>query len=173
MAKLVLTLIGDDREGLVSGLSRAVAEHGGNWLEGQLGRLAGKFAGVVLVDIPDEREVDFRAAAAEVDGLDVHVTTADDAEELSGTPMALHLVGNDRVGIVREVTGVLASLGVSIDEMHTSTRPAPMADTVLFEAAAQLRLPEGTDSAKVREALEQIAAELIVDLELDESQDNA
>lgn len=172
MAKLVLTLIGDDREGLVSALSSVVADHDGNWLESQLARLAGKFAGVALVEVPDARANAFRAAARTVEGLDVVVTPADGGEPGDGTPVTLNLVGNDRVGIVREVTTALAGQGVTIDELHTSTRPAPMAEGMLFEAVAQLRIPAEVKIAAVREALESIAAELMVDIDVDETPDD-
>ena len=55
MTPLVLTLIGDDKPGLVKAASETVAAHGGTWLESRLARLAGKFAGIVLIAAPDER----------------------------------------------------------------------------------------------------------------------
>ncbi|GAA1394367.1 glycine cleavage system protein R [Luteococcus peritonei] len=172
MAKLVLTLIGDDREGLVSALSSVVADHDGNWLESQLARLAGKFAGVALVEVPDSRANAFRAAARTVEGLDVVVTPADGEVAGEGTPVTLNLVGNDRVGIVREVTSTLARQGITIDELHTSTRPAPMAEGKLFEAVAQLRVPGDVELTTVREQLEAIASELMVDIDVDETPDD-
>jgi glycine cleavage system regulatory protein len=53
MATLVLTVIGDDRSGLVSALSGVIADHGGSWERSQMARLAGKFAGIVVVSVPD------------------------------------------------------------------------------------------------------------------------
>ena len=97
---------------------------------------------------------------------------ADGGEPGDGTPVTLNLVGNDRVGIVREVTTALAGQGVTIDELHTSTRPAPMAEGMLFEAVAQLRIPAEVEIAAVREALESIAAELMVDIDVDETPDD-
>ena len=47
MATLVLTVIGDDRAGLVNALAEAVTAHGGNWERSQLAELAGKFAGKI------------------------------------------------------------------------------------------------------------------------------
>lgn len=173
MAQLLLTLIGDDREGLVSALSSVVAQHDGNWLESQLTRLGGKFVGVALVELPVEKANAFTAAVGAMTDLDVTVTPAKDSVPALGTPVTLHLVGNDRSGIVREVSTALAGKGVSIDELHTSTRPAPMADTTLFEAIAQVRLPEGLAATEVRDALEAIAAELMVDLDFDQTVDDA
>ncbi len=49
---LVLTVIGDDRPGLVGELSAAISSHQGNWLESSMSHLAGKFAGIVKVAVP-------------------------------------------------------------------------------------------------------------------------
>ena len=49
---LVMTVIGDDRPGLVDSVASIVAEHGGNWLASRMSRLGGQFAGIVQVDVP-------------------------------------------------------------------------------------------------------------------------
>lgn len=175
MAKVVVTVSGPDRPGLVSELAEAVAEAGGNWLTSQMARLAGTFAGVVLVNVPQEAGERLRAA---VEGLDeaLHVRVdpaADDASvpgdpawTAAGTCFEIHLLGQDRPGIVREVTGALAAHGVTIDELSSWTAEAPMAGGILFEADLVVRIPQGGDSAAVRDALEALAAELMVDLEM-------
>ncbi len=55
MATFILTVLGDDRPGLVSALSAPISAHGGSWERSQMSRLAGKFAGIVLVAVPDAR----------------------------------------------------------------------------------------------------------------------
>ncbi len=164
MAKLVLTAIGDDRRGLVSALSGAVADHGGNWIEGQMARLAGKFAGIVLVDIPDAAREAFTDAVGHLGVLDVTVTPADADERPTGEVLHVEITGNDRPGIVREVSSALAALGVSIEAMNTLTYDAPMGDGKLFGTDALLVLPEGVTPDAVRAALEGITAELMVDV---------
>lgn len=176
MTKLVLTAIGDDREGLLSSLSAAVADHGGNWLDSQFARLAGKFSGVVLVELDEDRADDLgRAVSALLDevGWRVEITPAAEIggpgvhTPATGSPFALHIIGQDRPGMVSQVSSALAAEHVTIDRFHSSTVAAPEGGGVLFEADAVVRLGEGTDVADVREALEQIAAELMVDVELD------
>jgi glycine cleavage system regulatory protein len=167
MATLVLTAIGDDRPGLVTALSDLVTEHGGNWERSQMAELAGKFAGVVLVTVPDPRADDLISALATLRDrglLDVRAERAAPTEPHHGAPLLLELVGSDRPGIVREISRALASCGVSIDELSTTTRDAPMAGGTLFEAHASLSLPAGVDAADVQAALEAVANELMVDL---------
>lgn len=168
----VLTAIGDDRPGLVAALAAAVDEHGGNWVDSQLALLAGKFAGIVQVDLPAERAQDFLAALpalAEEVGLEVEATTgrAGEAAEEPRHVLALHLLGQDRTGMVREITTALRSQGATIDGLRSWTREAPEGGGMLFEAEAEVRLPASAQEQDLREALETIAGELMVDLELD------
>ncbi|MBS44048.1 MAG: amino acid-binding ACT protein [Nocardioides sp.] len=167
MTSLVLTLIGDDRPGLVSAVSTPVEQVGGSWQRSELTRLAGKFAGVVLVEVPDDAVTELARRLAAVEELHVQV-------EQAGTPPAtaatwrLDLLGADRPGIVAEISRALAEHGVGIDELATEVREAPMAGSPLFEVAARLSMPADADVDVVREALERLADELMVDLTLGE-----
>lgn len=78
VATFVLTVVGDDRPGLVSSLSSTVADHGGNWLTSRMAQLAGQFAGIVLVEVPTERAGQLRESleALAATGLRVEVTAA-------------------------------------------------------------------------------------------------
>ena len=172
MTKLVLTAIGDEREGLVSALSRTVQDHEGNWLDSRFTRLAGKFSGIVLVDVAPDREDSFSAAAArllEEVGLSVQISSAADASPGSGgRELTIQLVGMDRPGMVRQITGALAELGASIRDLHSWTADTPEGGGVLFQAEVVVTLPDSTESEAVREVLEPIADDLMVDLELAE-----
>ncbi len=67
MAHLVLTLVGEDRAGLVRAVADAVSARGGNWERSELAELAGAFAGIVLVSVPDEQR---DALVTDLRGLD-------------------------------------------------------------------------------------------------------
>lgn len=168
MATLVLTVIGDDRTGLVAALADVVTTHGGNWEQSQMAELAGKFAGIVTVDVPDAQADALTKALKPLEGLlDITLQAGTSDLEQTGTVFALDLVGNDHPGIVQEITAVLRRHNVSIDQLATSVVDAPMAGGRLFEAHATLRLPEQTASADLSADLERLATELMVDLTLD------
>jgi glycine cleavage system regulatory protein len=172
MATLVLTVIGDDRAGLVDALAGPIARHGGNWDRSHMARLAGKFAGIVVVSVPDEHTDDLTAELGTLSArglLDVTVAiAANDGPTNRDELLSLHLVGQDRPGIIREVASALARRNVSIEELETSASSAPMSGELLFEATATLRVPLETDPADLRTALEDIANELMVDLDVSE-----
>ncbi len=167
VARIVLTVIGDDRTGLVEALSEIIAEHAGNWERGQLAELAGKFAGIVVVSMPTEGIEGLVAALRSLDGLlDVAVHRGEQEVDTSqpGEELVIDLLGTDRPGIVREVAAVLQRHELSIQVIETSTREAPMAGGQLFEAHVVVRLPTGADPLAIRADLERLAAELVVDI---------
>jgi glycine cleavage system regulatory protein len=169
--RLVLTVIGDDRSGLVRALADVVTEHGGNWEESQLAELAGKFAGIVVVSVPQARAEEFASALSTLDGL-LEVSAHPGAEPGAEAPaqdaatdhLTIDLLGNDHPGIVREVSTVLSHHDLSIETLTTGTREAPMAGGLLFEAHVVIDVPAGSDTAALRADLERLAAELLVDI---------
>ena len=173
MSTHVPSIIGTDRPGLVEALAGVVAEHGGNWERSHVTELAGTFAGVVLVTVPDARSAAFVAAAQGLHAEGLEVTVRGDrggGDDAGGDPsagggeLAFELVGNDRPGIVRELGALLASLDVSIVDLRSWTSSAAMAGGTLFHAAAVVRLPVGLAAAGLVEELEGLANELMVDL---------
>ncbi len=171
LATLVMTVIGADRPGLVQLVATRVADHGGNWLESRMCRLGGQFAGILRVEVPRERRDELVNAlrTLEVDGLRViiHAEGAPaGAAAAGGTLVTLELVGTDRPGILRSVSGVFAAHGVNVEELASERVNAPMDGGVLFQARATVFIPPTVKLAAVRADLEQIAADLMVDVKL-------
>lgn len=169
MAKtLVLTFIADDRPGLVERLSQAVAAEGGNWLESRMAHLAEKFAGIAMVEIAGTKVAALRRglAALEAEGFHITVEEAKEGPPAAGPVFDLDLVGPDQPGILREITHCLAEHRVSVEEMETDVRGAPMGGGTLFYARARVRLPAGMTGDRLRQTLESLAGALMVDISL-------
>jgi glycine cleavage system regulatory protein len=164
---VVLTFIGHDRPGLVNAISEKVAASRGTWMESRLARLAGEFAGIVLVNIP-EPNIDGLTVALhdlEAAGLRVAVERSSGAKNSKNyKTVSLELVGNERPGIVRDVTQALAQLGVNIEEFNSSLEGAPFSGVEMFHASARLHVPDDLPSEDLRKTLERLAAEIMVDL---------
>jgi len=172
MTDLVLTVIGADRPGLVEAVADVVAKSGGNWLESRMARLAGKFAGILRVEIPDDKAQAVLAALAELEnrGLKVGGEPASGADvEAAGRSLDLELVGLDRPGIVREISQLLASSGANVEELSTDRISAAMSGEMLFVAKARVRLPSNADLSSLRAALERLASDLMVEIKLVET----
>ncbi len=168
---LVLTILGADRPGLVESIARVVAEHGANWIESRMAHLAGQFAGILRVEVDADRAEALATALGALSAAGLQSIVTPDPAAACGLalserpPIRLELVGQDRPGIVREITRVLASHGVNVEELSTECVAAPTTGQMLFRAAAQLRLPPGLDEAALRTALEAVAADLMVDID--------
>jgi glycine cleavage system regulatory protein len=162
-----MTVIGKDRTGLVESLANIVAEHGGNWLESRMCRLGGEFAGILRVHVPAQNQPAMLEAlkALQTRGLRV-VALPDqaDATLIAGKPATFEIIGQDRPGIVRQITHAVAGHGVNVEELSTECLSAPMSGETLFKAQARLRIPNDCDVAALRAELERIAADLMVDI---------
>jgi glycine cleavage system regulatory protein len=167
--QLVLTVIARDKPGLVETLSQTVAAHDANWLGSRMARLAGEFAGIVEVSVAEDKAEALRDAllALEERGLRVHVQESSSATGPEGSRrLYLELVGNDRPGIVREISQALARRGVNVDELETSCESAAMSGDALFRATARLQVPAELTLETLGDELERIAGDLMVDLSL-------
>jgi glycine cleavage system regulatory protein len=174
-----MTVIGADRPGLVQMVAARVADHGGNWLESRMCRLGGQFAGILRVEVAQERRAELVNAlrTLETEGLNtlVHAeggATAGDAEPatgdrtLKGSLATIELVGTDRPGILRSVSGVFAAHRVNVEELASERVNAAMDGGMLFQARATVFVPAEVKLAELRVDLEKIAADLMVDLKL-------
>lgn len=169
---LVLSILSDDKPGVVEALARTIAEHQGNWLESSMSHLAGKFAGILQVSVPADHMPALRQALT---GLQSHrgieVIVAETLDTANDQPMQmLHfsLIGNDRPGIVRELAQAFASHQINLDELQTHCSSMPWSGDPMFAAEGIISLPETVDLERLMDDLNDIADELGVDIELGE-----
>jgi glycine cleavage system regulatory protein len=164
---LVMTVIGPDRPGLVDSAAGVVAEYGGNWLESRMSRLGGHFAGIVRVEVPAEHEHPLIHALTNLDAEGLKVVVHSDSPVPAATRgriSVIEVVGQDRPGIVRQISHALAGFDVNVEELHTECSSAAMSGETLFKARARLCIPESCNVTELRQTLEKIAADLIVEI---------
>ena len=163
---LVLTVIGEDKPGIVESLAKVISDHSGNWLESSMSQLAGKFAGILRVSV-DENECDSLVISLKgiSDELKLVIERVS-CESYDGTHQIIEvsLIGNDRPGIIREISRTVTDLAVNFEKLTSECAPAPMSGDVLFKASASLKVPQGLSVDLLQNALENIADDLIVDI---------
>jgi glycine cleavage system transcriptional repressor len=160
---LAVTVLGDDRPGIVAEATGLLAAVGGNLEDSTMTLLRGAFAMVLLVDASAAAE-DVGAALAplESDGslsVSVREVSAHD-EGVRGAAYLLSVHGGDRTGIVSAVTGELARVGGNITDLSTRLTGD------LYVLLAEVDLPDGTDVAALETDLRRVARELGVDVSL-------
>jgi glycine cleavage system regulatory protein len=168
MKAVVITLIGNDRPGIVENISRIIVEFGGEWIESRMANLCGKFTGLLRANLPDGQcEAFTEALKSRVNDLTISIEQVESLQTISDEPSyRLELLGQDQAGIVHRITAALAENGATVDDMETEVIDASMSGEKLFKASIILRLAPGNEVDHLRDVLEQLANELIVDIEL-------
>jgi glycine cleavage system regulatory protein len=169
MASIILTLVGPDRPGLVREISERVLAHGGSWLESRMTRLAGQFAGIARVELADDAVGALTTALhdLEPDGYRVVVQGAiGEAPDHTKRSLELDVIGQDRPGIVRAITGILTAQNINIEELTTNVVSGSFSGETLFQAEARLRVPDEVDLAALQHDLERLGDELMVEIKV-------
>lgn len=163
--ELVMTLISPDRTGLVEAVARVVSDHGGNWLESRMCRLGGEFAGILRVEVPADKKPALLDAVQKISGLRVIVGGSRPAiPPKHARETRIEIIGQDRPGIVREISAALARAGVNVEEFSSDVTSGAMSGEQLFKASARLQLPERCNVSVLKRDLEKIATDLFVDI---------
>lgn len=168
---VVFTFISKDRPGLVEQVSSAIAQAGGSWQESRMTQLAGQFAGIGRVSVANEQREGLEQAlrALSQEGILVSIDNSEHsaAAVKDQQTCQLHVLGNDRPGIVREVSRALKERQINVTELSSNITSAPMSGDALFDARVKADLPPGCDLDELEDALDDIAEQLSVDIDIE------
>lgn len=169
--RLVLTMGGRDRVGVVKMLSNVVFRNHGNLEQSRMARLGGEFTGILLVTVEDEHLDRLMEDLSNLDklGLKVFARHVDD-EALEGlrghVPYEVKVKGADHEGILSNVADKFAEAGVNIAELTTAVTHAPVTGAALFTMTAIVSAPPDKTIKVLRNQLAQVADEMGVDVEV-------
>ncbi|GAA5525975.1 hypothetical protein Maes01_02554 [Microbulbifer aestuariivivens] len=167
---LVISLISDDKPGIVEKLSAVIADNSGNWEDSRMEHFAGKFAGILRVSVAGESAQGLKdglaALASQGFKLQVEDASAVAAEQLH--TVQLKLIGNDRPGIVREISRALAARQLNLEQLETGFDSTPWSGEPLFTANCTISVSESLDLDELQEELDAIADELGVEIDCEE-----
>lgn len=171
MIELVLTIIGRDRAGVVASLADVVQFHDANWKRSELAEIAGTFAGVVVVEVGDDQVDELLTNLLVLREQGLHVT-AQQVEEPTAAPDAddvrLRFTGDDRPGVVHEISSAISALGISISRLGTVTDLPGDGDGRRFEITVQLSVPAGTDLDAALDSVSSVADSLDIHLNVED-----
>ncbi len=163
---LVITILGPDQPGLVKSLSETLNHFNGNWTESRMSHLAGKFAGILQISVPEDQVDELTTAlqTLQSDGLQISIEKADQTQATPSKMLNIALLGQDRPGIIRDITEQLARLNVNIEELESQIKEASMSGGTLFCAQLKLGLPDDVTSDAVQDSLESMSDQFMVDI---------
>ena len=137
-------------------------------LEPELNQAAhSRRAGILLVSVPEAKQAELESSLRLLEGAGLRLTIERGEAAITEKParlIDLDILGNERPGIVRDVTHALTNLGVNIEEFSSDIESAPFTGVEMFRAKAKLRAPDDLPAEELRMALERLAGEIMVDL---------
>lgn len=166
--RVLISFFCEDRPGVVESLSAVIDAADGNWLDSQLSRLGGRFAGVVLAELPAAEDPTLNQALTdlEADGITAHVTVCDNSAESALPKRRITLLGPDRHGIVLELTRALRGAGFNVLKLNTAVETAPMSGEPLFRADATVELLEGCRLDELEWQLDAMAERMTLEIDI-------
>lgn len=164
MRTLVMTVIGPDRPGLVEELSSTISSYDGNWLESRMAQLSGHFTGILRLSCPESGADNLLAALRQLDGLTVHVVDELRQPERPHRHLQFDVMGNDRPGIVRQLSTAIAQTGGNVEELNSDLESAPHAGHPVFRATGTVTVPQDFDETTLASALESLGPDLSVSI---------
>ena len=166
---LIITILGSDKPGLVSSISEVLETHKANWSESRMAHLAGKFAGILQISV-DETNIEALTVALDdlqTDTLRIRIETAQESQYTHTTKtLNIEILCQDRIGIINDVTEVLAKLNVNIEELDSTVKEASMSGGMLFSAELTLGLPDNVTADEVEDCLEEMSDQFMIDINL-------
>lgn len=168
----LISVISDDKPGIVDAIAEKIAEVEGSWLESRLSKLAGKFAGVIRVAIDETQADALDSSLASLTERGIWIKS----EPIAGSTSRaqdlkiayVHLLGPDRPGIVRELSKALLKNQINVANLETSISSMPYSGDPLFEASGELEIPADVDLQEFHDTLNSIGDALALDIELSE-----
>lgn len=166
MKSLVITLVGKDKPGLIDSIAQTVSNAEGNWLASSFSHMAGQFAGFAEINLPEEKQAQLIDALNTHPDLQITLSEGQSASAKQLRQANLEVHGNDRPGIVQELTGVLNQFNLNIVQFESTCESAPNWGNIIFKANTIVELPQDVDTDELQETLEALSDDLVVEIQL-------
>ena len=132
-----------------------------------MAHLGGEFAMLALVSVAENAlpglEKDLQKIRKEGYQITFLETKDNHVDKYAGwLPYEIEVLGADHEGIIHKVAQYLATQGINIEEIETTTAPAPMSGTPLFMMQATVLVPPKLPFHEWSEALDDIGDKLNV-----------
>lgn len=175
MTEFVITATGPDRPGLVDELTGSLLDAGGNIADSRMVNLRGQFALILLVEIDPGKADALRRSVAEASGaLEMNIQIAPQSPTPSppmrdAAPYRLRTYAMDQPGIVHQITHLLHTHGVNIEELQTHLESGSYTSTPVFTMDLRMTVPTAISVHDLRNELQSLCNGLNCDVDLEPS----
>lgn len=164
---MVISAIGEDRPGLVEGISRTVLESGCSIEDSRMTVLGGSFAIIMLVagnwNTLGRLESSLDALRGETALEIIAQRTGPRKLPERSMPYGVDVVSLDQPGIVHQLAGFFSARGINIQEMSTHAYNAAHTATPMFAAHLTVEIPASEHIATLRDDFLDFCDELNLD----------
>ena len=166
---MILTCVGKDRPGIADDITTFLFEHQANIEDSRMAVMGGRFSVMVLFSCTVDQLATIRSEIIRLEnlGLEVSLHEADDpSTQTAGPalPLTIEVTAMDHPGIVQKVVRILRSYDVNVLALNTQVSQAPLSGAPLFNLDLEAAVPAGTPIARVKADLEDLAADMNLDL---------
>ncbi|MAR92957.1 MAG: ACT domain-containing protein [Pseudomonadota bacterium] len=153
---LVISAIGEDKPGIINGLSQAATECDCNIMDTRMTVLGGEFALIMLLAAASDNLARAETAlpqVAEQFGLTTILKrTAPRQLDSTSRPYSVSVIALDHPGIVREIASFFSQRQINIEEMETGTYAAAHTGSPMFSLELSVQVPASQAIAPLKEA---------------------
>jgi glycine cleavage system transcriptional repressor len=147
--------MGKDRPGIVNNISKLIVEHGCNIEDSRMAVLGGEFAAMLLVEGKWNTLAKIENALPELEksaGLTITSKRTGERENTKSlVPYAADVISIDQPGIVHSLASFFAERDINIEDMVTSSYPAPHTGAQMFSVHMTVGIPSSIHIATLRD----------------------
>ncbi len=172
LKKVVISVLGRDRPGIIAAVSRTLSEQDCNIENVNQTILQSEFSGIFIAAIPVEVSIESLQAelkrALKPLGMHIHVkpleTHRPDPRFLNSEPFVFTTRGPDNTGLVAAITEIIARYGVNVTNLQAVFRGGenPSDNIMIY----QVDIPSDTDHQALYRELREKAASLGLEISI-------
>jgi len=166
MKSILISVLGEDKPGLLDSLSEIIVSNDGDWIESNMSTVEAKFAGILRVNVPAKNASKLmKELTSSKLGLQIACEETVPVKFSDFKSYNIELIGQNHVGIINKLSHVLTyELKANVEGIKTEIIDASMSGEQLFKAQITLHLPKSVDERLIKDKLELIADEMMVEI---------
>ena len=171
MNKVVISVLGQDRPGIIARVTAAIFEKNGNIENVSQTIVQSEFSGIFIAAFPSDPppeslQVYFRDQVADM-GLTVYIETLKPRKQVAaipGEPFVITTQGPDRKGLVAAVTSVIAGYHVNVTNLQAVFKGGddPSQNIMIYEVDVPLKTNRRELSRDLRKKAEELGLEISI-----------
>ena len=164
---LVISAIGEDRQGLVAELTEVIVNTGCNIEDSRMTILGGEFAMLIMISGEWNNVAKLEdSLPSQQEKLGILINSKrTEKRELTNKqiPYSVEVVSLDHPGIVQKIAGFFSTKQINIHDMYTVSQRAPHTGSPMFCVNMTIEIPAATHISTLREEFIEFCDELNLD----------